>query len=57
MMNEYLVELFIDSGDGENIKLSSLTEKDKEQWIKDVEERALSEYYNKKIRIICHKFD
>ena len=51
MMNEFVVELFIDSGDKENMQLSGLNEKDKEQWKKVMEARALSEYYNKKIKI------
>ena len=55
MMNGYRVELFIDSGNEENIKLSSLAEKDKKQWKKDTEARALSIYYNKKIKIIDPK--
>ena len=50
-MNEFVVEIFIDSEEGENIEFSSLSEKDKEEWKKDMEARALSEYYNKKIKI------
>ena len=50
-MDEYKVEFFIASDDEENIKLSSLNEKDMEEWKKDMEARALSEYYNKKIKI------
>ena len=50
-MNEFNIEYYIDSGDDQNIKLSGLNEKDVEQWKKDMEARALSEYYNKKIKI------
>ena len=55
-MDEYKVELFIDSGE-ENIELSALSENDIEQWKKDMEARALSAYYNKKIKIADKKFD
>ena len=54
-MNEFVVELFIDSEDGEKIEFSSLSEKDMEQWKKDMEARALGEYYNKKIKISNNK--
>ena len=50
-MNEFIVELFVDKGENQDIKLSSLNEKDMEEWKKDMELRALSEYYNKKIKI------
>ena len=50
-MNEFNVEYYIDSGDNQIIKISGLNEKDMEQWKKDMEERALSEYYNKKIKL------
>jgi len=49
-MNEFRVELFIDSGE-EDIKLSSMNEKEMEQWKKNMELRALSEYYKRKIKI------
>lgn len=51
MMNEFIVELFVDKGENQDIKLSSLNENDMEEWKKDMELRALSEYYNKKIKI------
>ena len=54
-MDEYIVELFIDSGEKENIELSALSENDMEQWKKDMEARALSAYYNKKIKIADQK--
>ena len=50
-MDEFRIEFYMDSGDNQNIKLSGLNEKDMEQWKKDMEARALSEYYNKKIKI------
>ena len=50
-MDDFRIEYYIDIGDGQNIKLSSLNEKDMEEWKKDMEARALSEYYNKKIKI------
>ena len=42
---------WIEKEDGQNIKLSDLNEKDIEQWKKDMEVRALSEYYKKRIKI------
>lgn len=50
-MNEFRVEYYIDNGEEQNIKVSGLNEKDMEEWKKDMEARALSEYYNKKIKI------
>ena len=50
-MDEYKVEFFIASDDEQEVKLTSLNEKDMEEWKKDMEARALSEYYNKKIKI------
>ncbi len=55
MMNEFRVELYIDNGEGENTKLSNLDEKDINQWKMELEERALGEYYNKKIKILNNK--
>ena len=54
-MNEFRVELFIDSENDENIKLSSLNEKDMEHWKRELEEQALFEYYNRKIKIQSKK--
>lgn len=50
-MDEFRIEFYMDSGDNQNIKLSGLNEKDMEQWKKDMEARALNEYYNKKVKI------
>lgn len=50
-MDEYKIELFI-ANDEEDIKLSDFNQKDNEQWRKDLEVQALSEYYNRKIKII-----
>ena len=50
-MDEYKVEFFIASDDEQVIMLSSLNEDEMEQWKKDMEARALSEYHNQKIKI------
>lgn len=49
-MDDFRMEYYVDIGDGQNIKISSLNEDEMEQWKKDMESRALSEYYNKKIK-------
>lgn len=54
-MNEFRVELFVVRDDEQDIMLSSLNEDEMEQWKKDVEERALSEYHNQKIKIKSKK--
>lgn len=54
-MNEFVVELFIDNGNSQIKELSSLNEKEMEQWKKDIEARALSEYYKRKIKIQSKK--
>ena len=50
-MNEFKVELFVANDDEQDVMLSGLTEDEMEQWKKDMEERAFSEYHNKKIKI------
>lgn len=50
-MCDFRIECYIDSGDEKNIKISDLNEKDMKEWKKDMESRALSEYYNKKIKV------
>ena len=55
MMNEFRVELYIDSGELQKTELSNLDEKDINQWKTELEERALGEYYNKKIKISNNK--
>lgn len=50
-MDEYKVELFI-ANDEEDIKLSDFNHKDNEQWREDLEIQALSEYYNRKVKIV-----
>ena len=50
-MNEFEVRLFIDDGDSEIKELSSLNEKEVNQWKVDLEQRALSEYHNQRIKI------
>ena len=54
-MNDFRMEYYIDIGDEQNIKLSSLNEDEVEQWKKDMEARALSEYHNQKIKIKSKK--
>ena len=54
-MDEYKVEVFIANDEDENIVISNLDEKDTEQWKKDMEVRALSEYYKQKIKIADQK--
>jgi len=50
-MNEFTVELFIENEEGENTAFSSLSKNDTEHWKKDMELRALSEYYKQKVKI------
>ena len=54
-MNEFKVELCIDNGNEENIKISRLNEKETEHWKKNMEARALSEYYKRKIKVSVQK--
>ena len=56
-MNEFVVELFVASDDEQDVMLSSLNEDEMEQWKKDMEVRALSEYYNQKVKISIKKID
>lgn len=50
-MNEFRVEFFVASNDEQDVMLSNLNEDELEQWKKDMEVRALSEYYKQKIKI------
>ena len=54
-MNEFVVKFFITSDDEQDVMLSSLNEDEMEQWKKDMEARALSEYHNQKIKIKSKK--
>ena len=54
-MDEYKVEFFIASDDEKEVKLSSLDEKEMELWKRVLEEQALFEYYNRKIKIQSKK--
>ncbi len=54
-MDEYKIEFFVASGEEQDVMLSNLNEDELEQWKKDMEERALSEYYNQKIKIMSKK--
>lgn len=50
-MNEFNVELFIDTGDKKSTKLSVLKEKELKKWKENMEIRALSEYYKQRVKI------
>lgn len=50
-MDGYRVEFFVADDDGEEKEFLELNEKDTNQWKKDLEARALSEYYNKKVKV------
>ena len=54
-MDEYKVELFVASDDEQDVMLSSLNEKDMEHWKRALEEQALFEYYQRKIKIQSKK--
>ena len=54
-MNEYKVEFFIASDDEQEVKLTNLNEKDIEYLKRELEEQALFEYYNRKIKIQSKK--
>ncbi len=54
-MDEYKVQFFIASDDEQEVKLSSLNEKEVEHWKRELEEQALFEYYNRKIKIQSKK--
>ncbi len=54
-MDEYKVEFFIASDDEKEVKLTSLNKKDMELWKRELEEQALFEYYNRKIKIQSKK--
>lgn len=55
-MNEYCVEVFIESDEDENVKSLNLNEENKQEWKEEMEARALSEYYKRKIIISEQKF-
>ncbi len=55
-MNEYCIEVFIESDEDENVKSLSLNEENKQEWKEEMEARALSEYYKRKIIISEQKF-
>lgn len=54
-MNEFCVECYVDGENEHNPKLLDANDKDTKQWKKYMEERALSQYYNKKIEISDNK--
>ena len=55
-MNEYCIEVFIESDEDENVKSLNLNEENKQEWKEEMEARALSEYYKRKIMISEQKF-
>lgn len=55
-MNEYCIEVFIESDEDENVKSLNLNEENKQEWKEEMEARALSEYYKRKIIISEQKF-
>ncbi len=55
-MNEYCIEVFIESEEDENVKSLNLNEENKQEWKEEMEARALSEYYKRKIIISEQKF-
>ena len=50
-MKDFLVKCFVSGGGEQNICLSTFDEKLKKQWSIELEEKALSEYYQKKIKV------
>ena len=54
-MDEYKIEFFIASDDEQEVKLTNLNEKDIEHWKRELEEQALFEYHNRKIKIQSKK--
>lgn len=50
-MDDFKVECYITGEDDHDIRLCDLHEQDIREWKKQIEERALSEYYNKKIEV------
>ena len=54
-MNEFTIELFIDNKDAECIEILDLNNTELQLWRSDIEAKALSEYYNIKIKISNQK--
>lgn len=54
-MNEFTIELFIDNRDEKYIEISNLNNTELQPWRRDIEAKALSEYYNTKIKISNQK--
>ena len=55
-MNEYYIEVFIESDEDENVKSLNLNEENKKEWKEKMEARALNEYYKRKIIFSEQKF-
>ena len=54
-VNEFRVECYISDKNANNTKPFNLNEQEFLKWKKDVEASALSEYYNKKIKLTIKK--
>lgn len=54
-MDDFRIEYFIEDDKGKQKSLSNMTEKETEQWQRDMETRALNEYY-KKVKVTIKKF-
>ena len=50
-MNEFTIKFFISNKDVECIEIIDLNNTELEPWKSDIEAKALSEYYNQKIKI------
>ena len=55
-MNEYSIDLLIESDEDETVEPLNLNEENKQEWKEEMEARALSEYYKRKIIISEQKF-
>ena len=54
-MDEYSIKCYIANDEDENIRELNLNDKEMEEWKEDVMARALSEFYDKKIKITSQK--
>ncbi len=56
-MSEFRIECYMSDNNAKDVKLSHLNEQDLTKWKKEVEAYALSNYYNKKIKLLSKKID
>lgn len=54
-MNEFRVERYISNDNMQNTEISNFDKKVIDQWKRNIEARALSEYYHKKIKVVDNK--